>query len=471
VPPDLGWANPAKPHRALLAPCFTIVRCCAVWLLVACSAWNTQLRADALSKLKPAKLEAIHRSLEKLREARRELALRGPGGEYRANLHVHSAWSHDSRGSIDEIVAAARRAGTQVLLFNEHPADHYDYLQQGHRGIRDGVLLIPGAETQGFLVFPTQSTARMTFAAPQDLSDFVRSRGGQTFVSHLEERMDWKVPGVTGVEIYNTHADFKDEQGLVAALKNPLRFFQLAESFREFPQEAYSALLDYPQEYLRKWDALCQQAPHTGVSANDAHQNIGLVVRWTSADRARMQDALGKTLLDLDLTNLPGAEKLLEGRQVGDALFELILDRYEFALRHVGTHLRMTELTESAVRNALDRGRAFVAFDWLVDARGFDFAAEIGGQRWEMGSEPPLPAAAETPANKHAGIWFSAVAPLSAHWKLICDGQIIQESDGDTLRYQATRPGVYRCEAWLNVDGQPTIWILSNPIYVRPADR
>jgi len=25
--------------------------------------------------------------------------------------------------------------------------------------------------------------------------------------------------------------------------------------------------------------------------------------------------------------------------------------------------------------------------------------------------------------------------------------------------------GVYRCEAWLNVAGEPTIWILINPIY------
>ncbi|MBM4004153.1 MAG: hypothetical protein FJ295_12835 [Planctomycetes bacterium] len=431
---------------------------------------NGEVRADALSKLKPAKLAAIQESLQALRAARRELPLRGPGGEYCANLHVHSAWSHDSRGTIDEIVAAARRAGTQVLMFNEHPADHYDYLQQGHRGIRDGVLLIPGAETQGFLLFPTLSTARMTFAAPQDLADFVRSRGGQAFVSHLEERMDWKVRGVTGVEIYNTHADFKDEQGLVAALKNPFKIFQLSEAFRAFPQEAYSALLDYPRDYLRKWDALCQQAPHTGVSANDAHQNIGLIVRWTGPDRARLEDALGQPLLELDLANLPGAEKLLEGRKVGDTLFELILDRYEFALRHVATHLRMSELTEAAVREALDQGRAFVAFDWMVDARGFDFAAEADGRRWEMGSQPRLPTASDPPANRHAGLSLSAVAPLSTHWKLFRDGQIEEESDGDTLRYRVTQPGVYRCEAWLDVAGQPTIWILSNPIYVRAAD-
>jgi len=170
------------------------------------------------------------------------------------------------------------------------------------------------------------------------------------------------------------------------------------------------------------------------------------------------------------LANLPGAEKLLEGRKVGDTLFELILDRYEFALRHVATHLRMSELTEAAVREALDQGRAFVAFDWMVDARGFDFAAEADGRRWEMGSQPRLPTASDPPANRHAGLSLSAVAPLSTHWKLFRDGQIEEESDGDTLRYRVTQPGVYRCEAWLDVAGQPTIWILSNPIYVRAAD-
>ena len=43
---------------------------------------------------------------------------------------------------------------------------------------------------------------------------------------HLEERMDWDIAGLTGTEIYNTHADFKDETKFLAALRSPLTLLQ-----------------------------------------------------------------------------------------------------------------------------------------------------------------------------------------------------------------------------------------------------
>ena len=112
-------------------------------------------RADALAKLKLEKLEAVHQAIHGLRSEWHKLPRSGPYQEYRANLHVHSLLSHDSRGTIDEIIKAARLTGTQVLLFTEHPSERYDYFKDGHHGTRDSVLLIPGAETNGFLVYPT----------------------------------------------------------------------------------------------------------------------------------------------------------------------------------------------------------------------------------------------------------------------------------------------------------------------------
>ena len=38
------------------------------------------------------------------------------------------------------------------------------------------------------------------------------STGGLVFLSHVEERMDWEIKGMTGTEIYNTHADFSEEE-------------------------------------------------------------------------------------------------------------------------------------------------------------------------------------------------------------------------------------------------------------------
>ena len=210
---------------------------------------DSAARADALARLTAERLEAVHKAIGELKSKRQDAPHPGPYRDYRANLHVHSAFSHDSRGKIDDIVAAARAAGTQVLMFTEHPADTYDFFKDGHQGLRDGVLLVPGAEMKGFLVYPTQSLGGIDGGTPQELSDLVRGRGGLVFLSHLEERMDWKIEGLTGVEIYNTHADFKDEKNLIAAMRNPLWLFSSAELFRKYPQEAFSGLLDYPADY------------------------------------------------------------------------------------------------------------------------------------------------------------------------------------------------------------------------------
>ena len=201
---------------------------------------------DGLEKLKAERLEAVRLSVESLRKQRVEIPRTDGYQEHRANLHVHSHWSHDSVGTIEEIVAAAKQTGTTVVMFTEHPADHYDFFVDGHRGLRDGVLLIPGAEMNGFLAYPTFSLRGVTPKSPQELSDLILGRDGQAFVSHPEERMDWEIQGVTGMEIYNTHADFKDEKNMISALKNPFRMIQLSELIRKYPQECFAALQNYP---------------------------------------------------------------------------------------------------------------------------------------------------------------------------------------------------------------------------------
>src|SRR5204863_7898249 len=136
-------------------------------------------------------------------------------------------------------------------------------------------------------------------------------------------RMDWEIRGLSGVEIYNTHADFKDEKRLLAAMKNPLWLVTAAGLFRKYPQEALSALQDYPADYLRRWDELCHKEPHTGIAANDAHQNIGLVVRLTEEKKARFEDAAGKKLLELDAAAVADAVAAPKDAKPGDVLFQI----------------------------------------------------------------------------------------------------------------------------------------------------
>jgi hypothetical protein len=380
--------------------------------------------------------------------------------------------------------------GTSILMFTEHPSDKYDYFKDGHRGSKDGVLLIPGAETGGFLVFPSPKLGGMlsppppsanrqprrnggksmapqgttpvtgpiyTTGSSQEFADLVHGRGGLIFLSHLEERMDWEIHDLTGTEIYNTHADFKDEKNLQKAMRNPLWIVQAAELFRKYPQECFSALQDYPTDYLKKWDQLCRKARHTGIAANDAHQNVGLVVRLIEETKVRFEDALGKSLFELDVGAIPLMQPLLKDKKNGDVVFQLQLDPYENSLRHVGTHLLLTEQSEKAVWEALEAGRAFVAFDWLADSTGFDFVAISNAHRYEMGSRPLLV----------KDLKLQGQAPLPGKWRLLRDGQVIFEGSDRKLEALIAEPGTYRVEVWLKIAGEDMIWILSNPIYVR----
>jgi hypothetical protein len=423
-------------------------------LAVVCAA---PAAGDALERMKPEKLRATHERIEQLKGQRRAVTLNSGYDDVRALLHVHSAFSHDSRGKLDEIVAAAKETGVRVIMFTEHPAAHYDYVDDGHRGLVDGVLLVPGAETSGFLAYPKRSVQDQKPDSPQKYSDLVRSTGGLVFLCHLEERMDWEIAGLTGSEIYNTHADFKDEPKFIAAMRSPLTMLTLAGAVKQYPQEVFGALLDYPADYLARFDTLCQKTRLTGVSANDAHHNQAYRAKVLESGKVLLEDALGEKLAELDPEKIPALKLLIGKKQPGETIFELDLDPYARSFRHVSTHLLLPELTETAVWQALEQGRAYVAFDWLADPTGFVFRADRGDSNWPIGSEVSL----------DEGLRLRAEAPLEGQFKLVRNGQVAVEREGASLDVPIDEPGVYRVEVWLTLAGEARPWILSNPIYVR----
>lgn len=424
-----------------------------------CVSAGSCLAEDAIDRLAPERVKRVHEAVEALAAARKPIDREGELEEYRCNLHVHSAFSHDSRGKVEAIVAAAKRAGTDAILFTEHPAAHYDFVTDGHSGLVDGVLLVPGAETKGLLVYPRRSLPDHDALEPQDLARRVAGGRGMSFLSHLEERMDWSLDGLTGCEIYNTHADAKEETRLYQMMKNPLWLVQAKKVLDEYPQEALAAIFDPPADYLARFDELCAVYPHTGVSANDAHENVGLRITLLEGDKARVADALDEELTVLDKALVAAFTPIPADAKPGDLVFALQLDPYEHSLRHVGTHVLARELSRDSIQEALEAGRAFVAFDWIADSRGFDFHATDADGRHEMGSRVKLAAA---PAITR----LAGKAPLPGHWKVFNRGKVVHEADGDAFEYGVESPGNHRVELWLDVAGRPLPWVLSNPIYV-----
>jgi hypothetical protein len=413
------------------------------------------VRADALDRMTAEKLAAVRASVAEWAKKRQEVARPGPWKEYRANLHVHSAFSHDSRGKIEDIVASAKKAGTQVLMLTEHPAAHYDFVKDGHQGMRDGVLMVAGAEEAGLLAYPLAPVPKAT--GTLEMAALVKRTGGLNFLAHLEERMDVESPDLTGVEIYNIHALFKEQKRLVSQMKNPIWLANAAKMINQYPQEAYSTLHDYPANYLKRFDALCQKRPHTGVSANDAHQNIGLVLRLKENNKVQVEDALGEKLLEIDRLLAGAVAKIPADAKPGDVVLRLQLDRYENALRHAATHLLMEGQTREQVWEALEKGRAFVGFDWMADSTGFQLEVQEGDKRHAMGSRLKL----------EPGMRLAGKAPLAGEWKIARNGMVVQEGTGRAMEMELKEPGVYRAEVWLEIAGEKRVWILSNPIYVR----
>jgi hypothetical protein len=414
-------------------------------------------RGDAVDRLKPEYLRSLHAAIEALQHDRQAVSLPSPFSDYRGAMHVHSGLSHDSRSPVSEVVAGAKKAGLRFLMFTEHPVPHHDYFKEGHRGLVDGVLLIPGAELTGLLAFPEQSVSEEG-RDPQAQVDAVVRTHGQVFLCHLEERMEWELKGLTGSEIYNLHADFKDETRLIKSMRNMTGLLSLLPASRSYPQETMAALMDYPADYLRRYDQLCEKSRLTGIAANDAHHNNAIKAVALEDGRLQLVDALGKNLAKIDPKKIALLTPFLpKTAHPGDTSVLLDLDPYERSFRHVSTHLFLPELTERAVRDALIAGRAYVSFEWVADPTGFNFQAVRGSNVFEMGSEVAFA----------KGITLRSVAPLPARFRLIRNGKEVHAALGRSYERQLDSPGNYRLEVWVNLADTPEVWILSNPIYVR----
>lgn len=423
-------------------------------------------RLPTLERMTLPRLAATHEDV--LRLARRRQTIPAPAGlrDFRAVCHTHAGDSTHTGGTLPELLAGAREAGVEVVLLTDHFRPPRDFMASW-RGLREGVLFIPGSECRGFLVHPQESIlAHMDETTPTFLRK-VTEDGGLAFLSHIEERPDHPMDGLDGMEIYNRHWDAKrDFTTLIAlALKltHPAEVATLTEALRRFPEEILAAQIDYPADYLAKWDEESPRRRLTGIAANDAHHNQVFVVKMV--DEATV--LLG-TIVDPDekmqrVSALvrPSIRDLTRGHQPGDTLVRLDFDPYPASFRSVSTHLFAPTLDESAIREALRRGHAYVSHDWMGDPRGFRFDLYPGGTDTPeafMGDEMPF----------REGQRLEARFPLPcSRIRLLRNGAQVALGRGYRLDHRVQETGVYRVEGWVSLDAEERCWILSNPIHLR----
>ena len=457
-----------------VAPSFW--RClCHLWLLI----WFLFTLASAASANEPpprkytnierlslVRLAGAHGDVQKLAAQRRSIPTLPGLNDYRCILHAHAEDSSHTGGTLLEMLDDAKRAGVSAILLTDHYRPPRDFIDGRWRGMRNGVLFVPGSEVRGFLVYPMKSVLNQMELPDVDFVKTVTAGDGMIFLSHIEERPSHSLDGLTGLEIYNRHWDAKRDMSsllfIVMKLTDPKQLAELKEAQRLYPDELLAFQCDYPKIYLDKWDEGTKKQRLTGIAANDCHHNQILIVKMVDEKTVLVGTNVDedKKMQRITSTFRPGIEEMTKGHKPGEIVARVDIDPYFRSFEDSSTHVLAPNLDELTIRAALKAGHVFVAHDWMCDTIGFRFEANdaSGKQAAIMGDELTM----------RDGLKITAQLPLPAYLRLLRYGAEVATSDGQSeFRFALKEPGAYRLEAWLKLDGELRPWIFSNPIYVR----
>ena len=265
--------------------------------------------------------------------------------------------------------------------------------------------------------------------------------------------------GLTGMEIYNRHADAKkDISGLMAiALKltEPAALAELEESLRLYPDELLATQVEYSADYLKKWDAETKARRLTGVAANDCHHNQILLMKMLDSETVLIGTNVDRDdqMRRVTAASRPGIRALTKGHRPGDVLARLDFDPYFRSFQNVCTHVFASELSEAAIRSALRDGHAYVSHDWMCDPTGFGF--ELINVKPAAGNGRPRSGVMMGDQVRFAsGQNLAARFPVPCHMRFLNQGNVVAEKGGESLEFAIDAPGVYRVEGWLDVGAE-----------------
>lgn len=423
-------------------------------------------RFRTVQRMEPAHLKAATEDAQRYQASRQPVSLQSGLNDYRTILHAHAEDSQHTGGTRPEMLEDAKKAQVSCIMLSDHYRPPKDFITDTWRGLHDGVLFIPGSETNGFLVYPMASIMDKMELPNEQLIPEVTKDGGLIFLSHLETKFNHPMTGLTGIEAYNRHADAIDDAmsllQLTAVLTNKKRYEEFAAALVAYPEAMLATQLDYPQIYMYKWDKESQAQRVVGVAANDCHHNMVLISKMVDASHVLIGTIVDedKDMKTFDSQNSPGIPEMTAGHNPGDILARLDFDPYRYSFWNESTHVLAQELTEDAIRSALRKGYAYISHDWMCDPTGFVYGAQKEG-------EPKLSALMGDEIPFARELRLVAEFPVECDMRLIKNGTEISKTHGRELSHTPDGPGVYRLEGWLNIDTEDRVWVYSNPVYVR----
>ena len=351
----------------------------------------------------------------------------------RGVLHVHTSRS-DGSGTVDEVAAAAARAGLQFVVLSDHGDGTRPALAPEYR---HGVLCIDAVEVASsgghiLAIGLTKAAPYPLGGEPRDVIADIERLGGMSVVAHPTSGKpelqwhQWDLP-FDGVEWLNADSEWRDEG--VGSLARAL----LTYPWRRV--ETMAMLLDRPSRVLEQWDRLLRRRRVVALAGADAHASLG----FSEED------------------NPYGGGSLIA------------LPDYEPSFKTFSVTLPAARLARDATTDArtvideLRSGRSYSSIDGLARPARVRFTGRSGTVLAQGGEELPLtgPVTLDVVTN----------APADGRIHLLRDGRIVAQATGSVLHHQAPKQNaVYRAEVYLpGYEDRGVPWALTNPIFAGGA--
>jgi hypothetical protein len=180
-----------------------------------------------------------------------------PQGELRGAWHVHTTHS-DGRGTLGEVVAAARAAGLQFVVVTDH-----EVLAPEEEGWHSGVLVVKGTEASsayGHIVAIGVPRALTPEERQKDALGAIRTLGGQAVIAHplhpLRPFTGWGRGEWRGIEIVSNDTSWGETVAANAWLR-------VGYAALVYPFDRARAILELepePRDELRRFDMEESQA-------------------------------------------------------------------------------------------------------------------------------------------------------------------------------------------------------------------
>ena len=371
---------------------------------------------------------------------------------FRGVMHVHSYLSHDSKGTLSDILSAAKADDIDFIFLTDHPRGNIDTLPKGYNGLFGNVLIVPGSEKQGFDAWPLDSDVIDWTRNKDTIAKNIVVKGGIVFYAHPEEDHNWGNQWYQGMEIYNFHADTKDEF-LIPQVAN------FIINGRKYPQWSLREMFDEQTAILAKWDSLNTVRKIVGFSAVDTHENQNIRARYINDGRIEW---VGPDAKVIDTTGVAFWNKwLLHPPDKSGWIFKWLTDTYKEGFMYITNYVYADTLSVLSISDHIKKGHLFTAFRSLGDAGGFMF--DCTGQNGKicgiMGDSVSFDNVKS----------LSAVSPLPGLFRLVHDGKVVNTSSLNSYEYkweELIEKGAYRIEVHIKIRNKDLPWIYSNPIYI-----